>query len=176
MKLFVEIQNYCEICTKYKQLGLKPIRVFLLSREFNDTVSVDLKEISGTKLLHIIDNATHFIIVAVVHSKWKKEIVDAFIKHSIAISAAPGKILSDNGGEFNYSLLLNMAEQFIILKTTAAESPWSNDMVERHNTILAKTIEKLILDSNNKYSIDVVIAWTVTAKNSLNNCYGYSPN
>ena len=84
--------------------------------------------------------------------------------------------MSDNGGEFNYSLLLNMAEQFIILKTTAAESPWSNDMVERRNTILAKTIEKLILDSNNKYSIDVVVTWTVTAKNSLNNCYGYSPN
>ena len=65
-----------------------------------------------------------------------------------------------------------MAEQFnITLKTTAAESPWSNGMVERHNGILAKTIEKLILDNNNKYSIDVVIAWAVNAKNSLHNCY-----
>ena len=65
-----------------------------------------------------------------------------------------------------------MAEQFnITLKTTAAESPWSNGMVERHNGILAKTIEKLILDNNNKYSIDVVIAWAVNAKNSLHNSY-----
>ena len=41
---------------------------------------------------------------------------------------------------------------------------------------LAKIIEKLILDSNNKYSIDVARAWAVNAKNNLHNCYGYSPN
>ena len=52
-----------------------------------------------------------------------------------------------------------MAEQSnITLKTTAAESPWSNGKVERHNNILAKTIEKLILDSNNNYSPDVVMS------------------
>ena len=57
--------------------------------------------------------------------------------------------MPDNGDVFNI-LFLNMAEQSnITLKTTAAESPWSNDKVERHNNILAKTIEKLILDSNN---------------------------
>ena len=50
-----------------------------------------------------------------------------------------------------------MAEQFnITMKTTAAESPWSNDIVERHNDILAKTTEKLILDSNHKYSIELI--------------------
>ena len=73
------------------------------------------------------------------------------------------------------SLFLNMAEQFKITLKTAAELPWSNSMVERHNGILAKTIVKLILDSNT-YSIDVDIAWAVNAKNSLHNCYGYSPN
>ena len=73
------------------------------------------------------------------------------------------------------SLFLNMAEQFKITLKTAAELPWSNSMVERHNGILAKTIVKLILDSNT-YSIDVDIAWAVNAKNSLHNCYDYSPN
>ena len=58
-----------------------------------------------------------------------------------------------------------MVEMFKInVKRTAAESPWSNGMVERHNAILAKTIEKLILEHNNKYPIDVIIAWTVNAK------------
>ena len=61
-----------------------------------------------------------------------------------------------------------MAEQFnITMKTTAAESPWSNDIVERHNGILAKTTEKLILDSNHKYSLDVNTAWAVNVKNSF---------
>ena len=107
---------------------------FSLSKEFNDTVLVDLKEISGTRFLHTIDNATPFSTTAAVRSKRKEEIVDNFINHWIAIFAAPGVILSDKRGEFNNSLFLNMAEQFnITLKTTAAESPWSNGMMERHN-------------------------------------------
>ena len=86
-------------------------------------------------------------------------------------------IISDNGGEFNNNLFTNMAEMFHInVKTTAAESPWSNGMVERHNAIFAKTIEKLILEHNCKYPIDVIIAWADKAKNSLHICYGYSPN
>ena len=140
LKLFVEIENCCETCTKHKQTGLKPIVGFSLSEEFNDTVSVDLKEIGYTKFLHIIDNAAHFSTAAVV--------VGTLIKNWIAVFGAPGMILSDYGSEFNNSLFLNMAEQcHITLKTTAAESPWSNGMMERHNGILAKTIEKLILDS-----------------------------
>ena len=73
-----------------------------------------------------------------MRSKRKEEIVDTFIKHWIAVFEAPGVILSDNGGEFNNSLFLNMTEQFntITLETTAAESPWSNGMVKRHNGYL----------------------------------------
>ena len=138
---------------------------------------MDLKHINGTTFLHIIDNATRFSATAVVKSKRQEEIVDIFIKHWIAIFGAPGMIISDNGDEFNNTLFTNMAELFNInVKPTAAESPWSNGMVERHNAILAKTIEKLSLEHKNKYPIDVIIAWAVNAKNSLHNCYGYSPN
>ena len=76
VKLFVEIENCYEICTIYKQPGLKPIVGFSLSKEFNDTVSVDLNEISGIKFLHIIDNAIRFNTAAVMRSKQKEEIVD----------------------------------------------------------------------------------------------------
>lgn len=58
LKLFVEIENCCEICTENKQPGLKPIVGFSLFTEFNDTVLVDLREISGARFLHIIANAT----------------------------------------------------------------------------------------------------------------------
>ena len=156
---------------------MKPIVGFSLSKEFNDTVSVNLKKICGSKFLHIIDNATRFSTAAVVSSKRKEEIVDTFIKVWIVVFGAPGMILSNNGGEFNNSLFLNMTEQFnITLKTTAVEPPWSNGMMERHNGILAKTIEKFLLDSNNKYSIDGVTAWPINAKSSFHNCYSYCPN
>ena len=102
--------------------------------------------------LHITDNATRFSKAAVVRSKRKEEIVDAFIKNWIVIFGAPGVILPDNGSEFSNSLFLNMAEEFnITLKTNAGDFPWLSGMVERYIDILAKTVEKLTIDTNNKY-------------------------
>lgn len=58
-----------------------------------------------------------------------------------------------------------MADQFnIYLKPTAAESPRSNGVVGRHNVILIKAIEKLILDHKNKQPIDNIIAWVANIK------------
>ena len=50
--------------------------------------------------------------------------------------------MSDNGGEFANSDFMDMCEQLnIIPLTTAAESPWSNGINERHNAILGNTIK-----------------------------------
>ena len=109
-------------------------------------------------------------------SKRKEEIVDAFIKHWIAIFGAPGKILSDNGGEFNNDLFRELGEQFnIVIMSTPAESPWSNGIVEHRNAVLGKMVHKLMLDEKG-FPIDFIVAWSVSAKNALNTCYGYSPN
>ena len=37
-------------------------------------------------------------------------------------------------------------------------------------------ISKLLLDESNKYLIEIIVAWAASAKNALDNCYGYSPN
>ena len=125
----------------------------------------------------MIDHATRFSAASVVKSKKKEEVVDAFIKHWIAIFGAPGMILSDNGGEFSNDLFHMLGEQFNInVKTTPGESPWANGIVECHNTVLEKMVNKLMLDENNKYPIDAIVAWAVSAKNALHTCYGYSPN
>ena len=56
--------------------------------------------------------------------------------------------MSDNGGEFNNELLRELYEQFSIsVKSTAAEAPWSNGKVERHNAVIGKMINKLLLDN-----------------------------
>ena len=56
----------------------------------------------------------------------------------------------------------------------AAESQWSKDMIKKQNAILARGTEKLVLDQSNKYPINVIIALTLNAKNSLHSCYSYS--
>ena len=60
----------------------------------------------------------------------------------------------------------------IELKSTAAESVWSNGMVERHNGILANMMEKVLNDVN--CSIEIALSWSIAAKNALHNVYGFS--
>ena len=62
-----------------------------------------------------------------------------------------------------------------MLKTTAAESAWSNGLVERHNGVLANIINK-ITDENPDIPFELAVHWGVAAKNSLANVYGFSPN
>ena len=171
------VDKECKVCLKYKKPKLRPVVGFSLSKDFNDVIAADLKTISGNIILHMIDHATRFSAATVMKSKKKEEITEGFIKHWISIFGAPDTILSDNGGEFNNETLQDLGEQFnIVIKATPAESPWSNGIVERHNAVLEKMINKLLLDGNNKYPIDVIVAWAVSAKNALHSCYGYSPN
>lgn len=72
---------------------------------------------------------------------------------------APGTILSDNGGEFKIDLS-HLGEQFKIniIEATLAESSRSNDIVDCHNAVLRKMVNKSM------YPIDVIVAWAVSAK------------
>ena len=83
--------------------------------------------------------------------------------------------LSDNGGEFNNEAFREMNEKMNIhTATTAAESPFSNGTVERHNLILAEAMMKTIADE--KCESEVALSWAVAAKNSLQSHCGVSPN
>ena len=57
---------------------------------------------------------------------------------------------------------------------TAAESPFSNGMVERHNLVLAETMAKTKEDA--KCDDEMALAWACCAKNALSNNNGYSAN
>ena len=67
-----------------------------------------------------------------------------------------------------------MCESFgITVKTTAAESPWSNGLVERHNLVLSDMLDKILHDNNCDFGL--AVAWAVNPKNSLSNIHGFSP-
>ena len=73
--------------------------------------------------------------------------------------------MSDNGRKFNNKLLRELCEQFnISVKSIAAEEPWSNCIVERHNAVLGKMINNLLLDNYSQYPIDVIVSWVVCQK------------
>ena len=91
------------------------------------------------------------------------------------IFGAPSSILCDNGGEFINDEISDLCEKFNIFhKTSAAESPWSNGLVERHNGVLGGMVNKTMKDTG--CSLEVALNWSLAAKNSLATVYGFSPN
>ena len=60
---------------KIQESSLKPVAGFSLLKDFNDVIAMDLKEINGHKILHIIDQATRYSVATIVKSKQKEEIV-----------------------------------------------------------------------------------------------------
>ena len=135
---------------------------------------MDLKKFGNVHLLHLIDYATRLSACAIVKSKVPEVIIRQLSKIWISIYGCPDSFLSDNGGEFSNSKFREMCEKLNInVKTTAAESPWSNGMCERHNSVIADNITKIVAE--NGCGLDIAVCWAINAKNSLQNVHGYSP-
>ena len=171
-----EVTANCNICLKYRKAPNKPIVAFPLASRFNETVALDLKDIRpGIKILHMVDHATRYAQACVVKNKTSTEIIKKIFDIWIRVFGCPEQVLTDNGGEFNNWEFLEACEKCNIrIKTTAAESPWSNGMVEKHNGILGHIVEKMLEDE--PLDPEIAIHWAVAAKNSLATVYGFSPN
>ena len=99
---------------------------------------------------------------------------DALFKYFISIFGSVQKFLTDNGGEFVNPEFVELCEKFNVnIKTTPAESPWSNGMVERHNAIIAGMLDKVLADT--PCNFDIALAWCINAKNSMINVHGFTP-
>ena len=173
-----KLDTECEICNKYKKAKPRPIVGFPLSKVFNETLAIDLKEWSYSPkiwLLHIIDHSSRFSVSCVIKSKRKEVIVTKIFQHWITTFGYPNRILVDNGGEFANDEFMTFCENLNIrICTTAAESPWSNGLIERHNAVLGSTVSKTIEESN--CDLELAVAWAISAKNALKNVHGFSPN
>ena len=175
LKLMDEIKSKCKLCEKYGATPPKPIVTMPYAKKFNEHIAMDLKDIDSKHVLHLIDHMSRFSAACVVPSKKKETIIAAILKIWISTFGCPGRILSDNGGEFNNDDFREMGEKLNTrITTTAAESPWSNGINERHNGLLGEMVIKTMEDTN--CSLDIAVSWAVSAKNTLSNVNGYSPH
>ena len=177
LKILKKVISDCDICKRYKRTP--PIPKICLPRavEFNESVAVDLHQFeNGLYMLHMIDEFSRFSVAVLMRSKQSEEFVGKFVKSWIHYFGYPKVIFSDNGGEFNSHLVREFGETFNIkILTTAAYSPWSNGVVERHNGILSLMVAKLKESFPDK-DLESLMALSCAAKNSLLNHAGYSPN
>ena len=175
-ELLQETIEKCDTCLKYKKTSPRPVVGLPLATRYNETVAVDLHELDRNLwYLHIIDEFSRYSAGCIVRSKSASVFVDSFIKYWISVHGAPARIFSDNGGEFNNAEARDMAENFNIeVLTTAAYSPWSNGLLERHNHTLTNMLLKIKHEKD--CSWDTAMCWALMAKNALQNVHGFSPN
>ena len=118
---------------------------------------------------------TRYSQAAIISAKTKDIVVDQILKQWVSVFGCPQGIMSDNGGEFDNELLRDVGE---LLNTqvlpSAAYSPWSNGIVERHNAVIENMVLKIMEDGS--CSIKNALVWAISAKNALQNNRGYSPN
>ena len=175
-KIVEEITKQRNICKLYKKPLPRPAVSIPKSLSFNEIVAMDLHQLSDNLwYLHFIDEFPRFSNGVVIKSKQSNVIIQNFLKHWISIFGTPISVFSDNGGEFVSKDFIDFCENFNIkIKTTAAESPWSNGICERHNASITETLLKVKEDS--KCDWDTALAWALSAKNSLINVNGFSPH
>ena len=168
------ISTECDNCKRYRRADPKPIVSLTIAEEFNEIITMDLKKWRNGYLLVIVDSLTRFCRAAYVKNKEPDTIINKLIMQWFTMFGPPKKIMTDNGGEFNNENMKELCERYNIEATyTAAESPWSNGIVERLNGILGEHLERTLMDGE---KLEEAIAWVVLAQNSLDNNKGFSPN
>ena len=169
------VAENCEVCCRYKKPRPCPVVSMPMASKFNELVALDLKSYEGVYFLVIVDHFTRFCSAIVIRNKRPETIIRGLFMSWITVFGAPYKFFSDNGGEFCNSEMRELGEQFNIkLMNTAAESPWSNGVCERLNAVLGKSVKKIQEDV--RCSVEIALAWAVSARNGLSNFSGYSPN
>ena len=169
------LSSSCEVCMRYKRKPSTPVVSMPLARSFNDVIAMDLKCYEKVYFLVIVDLFTRYCSAMVIPNKMSATVISGIFRCWITFFGSPKKILSDNGREFNSEEFQTFAEAFNIkLLNTAAESPWSNGVCEKMNDTLGRSVYKIMEDT--KCGIDTALAWAVSARNSLTNFSGFSPN
>lgn len=176
LNLVDEITEECSTCKHFRRSPARPVVGLPTAHVFNEVVAMDLKVFKqGLYFLHLIDHASRYSQGVVIRNKRKETVVQGLVTHWVQLFGAPGKFLSDNGGEFFNEEFVELAEKFNIkVKVTAAESPWSNGMCERHNGLVALNVSKILDECD--CSVETALGWALSAKNSLTNVSGFSPN
>ena len=144
----------CQTCKLYKKPPPTSVVGLPLATHFQQTVAMDLKFYHGRIIPHLTDHATCLSVAVQVPSKHPKAIFDAILRNWISIYGSANQFLTDNGGVFVNDNLLKLCEAFNIkVKTTGAEAPWSNGLVERHNLVLSEMLNKVL--ENTKCPFDI---------------------
>ena len=147
------------MCKLYKPAVPKPAVGNLFDpekMEFNQMVSIDLKERNGRLILYMIDVVTCYARAIFINSKKKEVIVNTIIQLWMSIFGAANMFLMDNSGEFANDEMRELGNQFgINIKHTAAYTPWANGINENNHASIDIVMEKMLEETALQYAVSI---------------------
>lgn len=169
-----DIGKTCNLCKRYMKTPPRPAVGLPMASRFNEKVAMDLKQLNGQWILHIIDMWSRYTVSIFITRKRSSDVINALMQGWIAVFGVMEAILTDNGGEFSSD---EMREVMSILNvrviTTAAESPFQNGLCERVHAVTDTMLLKL-KEENGKMDKQTLLCWANMARNSLSMWNGFS--
>ena len=96
-----EIPSSCETCLRYKKVQPRPVVGFSLASRFNEWVALDMKDIKGNKILHLLDLFSKYSVAVRVPNKESSTIINTIFKYWVAYFGCLSNVLTDHGREFD---------------------------------------------------------------------------
>ena len=110
-----------------------------------------------------------------IKDKNPDSVVRCIMQTWVPVFGIMGGIHSDIGGEFSNAVLEEVASKLgVILTTTSSYSPQQNGLNERNHAVVDTMLTRMLL-SDSSVEPEMALMWALNAKNSLENCYGFSP-
>ena len=161
-KIIRKVCLQCNLCKKYAKSQPRPKASLPKATTFNETVSVDLKEVKTITenprdkryIAYMTDEFTRMTKGRVIPNKEKETVVEAIMKEWETKHFGPPRksYHCDNGGEFANDEFRDLCnKEGINMTFSPAYSPWSNGLNERRHSVVDVTIKKLIHKSANTH-------------------------
>ena len=174
-----KIMDKCEGCILRRRTPDRPAVAPPISSDFGEVLGLDLKvwdKNKGIYILYMIDTFTRYQVATVINNKEPETIVKALTTKWFPIFGKVNKIITDNGTEFCNDKMREMLAAFdIIHLTTGANSPYQNGTIEKNHGTTDSVVVIVKRDFPNM-SLEVALAWAVTAVNAMSNVRGFSPH
>ena len=180
-QVVTKIAENCEGCKKNAKTKPRPKASMPRADKFNQIVTMDIKEwdrnaVKSRYIVYAIDIHSRFTAAQFIPNKLPETVVEFLFQKWIGVGYGVPKLLhSDIGGEFSNGLMDDVASNLgIKLTTTASYSPHQNGVNERNHATVDLMVRKM-LESDSNLQPERALFWALNAKNSLENCYGFSP-
>ena len=166
----------CRVCQKFSKSQSKPKVSLPKVTDFNQVVTLDLKQFGGKNVLWAVDSFTRFIQGIVISNKRADTVVEALCSvWCLRFGYPTHGFWADNGSEFqNKEMSELMSKLGLRIEFGASYSPWSNGINER-NHYSADIVVRKVMETDKKLSLQKSVDLAAWTHNTNINVLGYEP-